>query len=236
MIGRKEAPPLSRSVRMFEIIQLLRSADAPLTAHAIAALLEVTKRTVYRDIAALQAMRVPIEGAAGLGYVMRPGFDLPPLTFTSEELEAIVVGLALLGRTGDADLEAAAAGAARKIGAVLPENRGRELKDQPLYASRWHAIPGARVAPRLLRRAVREEEKLQLSYADAEGRLTQRTVLPLAVVYHIESVVLAAWCELRADFRHFRLDRMAACQPTGERFAGQGPQLRARWREQHGLT
>ncbi len=227
---------MSRSVRLFEIIQLLRDAAAPLTASTIAGRLEVTARTVYRDIAALQAMRVPIEGAAGIGYIMRPGFDLPPLMFTSEEVEAIVVGLALLGRTGDASLEAAADGAARKIGAVLPEGRGQELKDRPLYASRWHAIPGARVEPRLLRRAVREEEKLRLSYADAEGRITERTVLPLAVVYHVESVVLAAWCELRTDFRHFRLDRMAECKPTGERFAGKGPALRARWREQHGLT
>ena len=236
MIGRKEAPPLSRSVRMFEIIQLLRSADAPLTAHAIAALLEVTKRTVYRDIAALQAMRVPIEGAAGLGYVMRPGFDLPPLMFTAEEIEAIVVGLALLGRTGDAGLEAAAASAAEKIGDVLPEGYGRDFDDGPLYVSSWHAIPGSRVEPRLLRRAIREEQKLRLGYADAAARSTQRTVLPLALVYHIESVVLAAWCELRSDFRHFRLDRIVACEPTEERFAGEGPRLRAQWREQQELT
>lgn len=227
---------MSRSVRLFEIIQLLRNAEAPLTASRIAEHLEVTARTVYRDVAALQAMRVPIEGAAGIGYIMRPGFDLPPLMFTSEEVEAIIVGLALLGRTGDADLEAAADGAARKIGAVLPAERGRELSDRPLYASRWHAIPGSRVEPRALRRAVREEQKLRLSYADVEGRITERTVLPLAVVYHIESVVLAAWCELRADFRHFRLDRMAGCQPTGERFAGRGPRLREQWRDLHGLS
>jgi HTH domain len=106
--------PMSRSDRMFEIIQLLRSADQPLTADAIAGTLEVTKRTVYRDISALAAMRVPIEGEAGVGYIMRPGFDLPPLMFTAEEVEAIVVGLALLGRTGDDGLLSAATTSVRR--------------------------------------------------------------------------------------------------------------------------
>ena len=99
---------MSRSNRMFEIIQLLRSAERPMTAHDLAEALEVVTRTIYRDIAALQAMKVPIEGEAGIGYVMRAGFDLPPLMFTTEEVEAIVVGLALLRRTGDIGLQAAA--------------------------------------------------------------------------------------------------------------------------------
>ena len=226
---------MSRSVRMFEIIQLLRSADAPLTANDIASVLEVTKRTIYRDIAALQAMRVPIEGEAGVGYVMHPGFDLPPLMFTAEEVEAIVVGLALLGRTGDAGLQSAAASAGQKIGTVLPGDDEHDLKDWPLYASSWNAIPQSRVDLRVLRRAIREEEKVRLTYSDAESKRTQRIVLPLALLYHIEVVVLAAWCELRSDFRHFRVDRIVDCKPIGTRFAGEGELLRARWREQHHL-
>ncbi len=226
---------MSRSVRMFEIIQLLRSADAPLTANDIASMLEVTKRTIYRDIAALQAMRVPIEGEAGVGYVMRPGFDLPPLMFTAEEVEAIVVGLALLGRTGDAGLQSASASAGQKIGAVLPGDGEPDLKDWPFYASSWNAIPQSRVDLRVLRRAVREEEKVRLTYSNAEGKRTQRTVLPLALLYYIEVVVLAAWCELRSDFRHFRVDRIVDCRPIDGRFAGLGKNLRAKWREQHRL-
>jgi len=220
---------------MFEIIQLLRSAEAPLTASGIARVLEVTKRTIYRDIAALQAMRVPIEGEAGVGYVMRPGFDLPPLMFAAEEVEAIVVGLAMLGRTGDAGLRAAAASAGRKIGAVLPGDGESDLKEWPLYASSWNAIPRSRVDPRVLRRAIREEEKIRLTYANAIGQRTKRTVRPLAFLYYIEVVVLAAWCELRSDFRHFRVDRIIDCTPTGERFAGEGKSLRATWLEQHRL-
>ncbi len=226
---------MSRSVRMFEIIQLLRSSDAPVTASDIASVLEVTKRTIYRDIAALQAMRVPIEGEAGVGYVMRPGFDLPPLMFTAEEVEAIVVGLALLGRTGDAGLQSASASVGQKIGAVLPGDDEHDLKDWPLYASSWHAIPRSRVDPRVLRGAVRDEEKVRLTYSDADSKRTQRTVLPFALLYYIEVVVLAAWCELRSDFRHFRVDRIVDCKPIGERFAGEGKFLRAKWREQHRL-
>ncbi|TFH48963.1 MAG: YafY family transcriptional regulator [Lysobacterales bacterium] len=226
---------MSRSTRMFEIIQLLRSTDAPLTAQAIASRLEVTKRTVYRDIAALQAIRVPIEGEAGVGYVMRPGFDLPPLMFTGEEVEAIVVGLAMLGRTGDTGLQSAAVSAGQKIGTVLPGDGRHDLKDWPLYASSWHAVPRSHVDMRYLRRAIREEEKVLLTYSDLEDKCTCRTVMPLALVYYIEAVVLAAWCELRSDFRHFRVDRIIDCEPTSTHFAGQSETLRARWREQHQL-
>ena len=155
---------------MFDIIQLLRSADAPLTANDIANWLEVTKRTIYRDIAALQALRVPIEGEAGVGYVMRPGFDLPPLMFTVEEVEAIVVGLALLGRTGDAGLHSAAARAGQKIGAVLPGDGEHDLKDWPLYTSNWNAIPASRVDLRILRRAIREEENAGLDLGKASAK------------------------------------------------------------------
>ncbi len=118
---------------MFEIIQLLRSANSPLTAHNIASELEVSKRTVYRDMATLQAMRVPVEGEAGLGYVMRPGYDLPPLNFTSDEIEAVIVGLAMLGRTGDAGLQSAARSVEQKIGTVLPNDRKQDLNDWSLY-------------------------------------------------------------------------------------------------------
>ena len=223
---------MSRSSRMFEIIHLLRAADGPLTAEAMAGTLEVTKRTVYRDIAALQAMRVPIDGEAGVGYVMRPGFDLPPLMFTAEEVEAIVVGLALLGRTGDGGLVAAAERAGHKISEVLPGDMGRDLNAWPLYASTWTAIAQSRVDPGLLRSAIRSQEKLLLTYEDGVGKRTDRIVKPLAILYYIEAAVLAAWCELRQDFRHFRIDRILAYTATGERFQGEGEKLRSSWRVQ----
>lgn len=222
---------MSRSDRMFEVIQILRSADAPMTAAKIADALEVTKRTVYRDIATLQTMRVPIAGEAGIGYVMRPGFDLPPVMFTAEEAEAIVVGLALLGRTGERSLLKAARSASRKIADVVPEDLEDDFDTPYLHASGWHAIPPSIVDPERLRRAIRETEVLAITYVDAKSETTVRTVKPLAVVYYVEALVLVAWCDLRGDFRHFRVDRLQACTATGERFSSEADQLRRRWHE-----
>jgi predicted DNA-binding transcriptional regulator YafY len=221
---------MGRSTRLFEIIQILRGAKSPIPARAIADALEVTKRTVYRDIVTLQAMRIPVEGAAGVGYVMRSGFDLPPLMFTADEIEAIVVGLSLLGRTGDAGLQAAASHVVRKIVEVLPDATDNGFDGSPLHVSRWNAVPPSEIDHRAIRRAIREEQKLQLRYQDATARSTERTVRPIALVYYVDSIVLAAWCELREDFRHFRLDRMEACLPTPDRFTREGERLRTAWR------
>lgn len=226
---------MSRSIRMFEIIQLLRNAANPLTAQQIGDALEVSKRTAYRDIASLKAMRVPIDGEAGIGYIMRPGFDLPPIAFGSDEIEAIVVGLALLARTGDTGLQMAARRVAKKIDDVLPqESKGNFTRDS-LHVSGWHAVPSSMIKLGPLRRAIREEEKLQLIYTDAEGNKSTRKILPLAMVYYIEAIIIAAWCELRSDFRHFRIDRMIECTPTGEYFSEEGSQLRQSLQEHHYL-
>jgi len=183
---------MSKSGRLFEIIQILRSTARPLTAQAIADALEVAKRTVYRDIATLQAMRVPIAGEAGVGYVMRPGYDLPPLMFDADETEAIIVGLAMLGRTRDQGLLRAAESAARKIGSALPQQAGT-LEERTLYASAWNAIPEADAA--FFREALREEDRLRVDYTDASGEETTRTILPLGMIYYIDGIVLGAWCE-----------------------------------------
>ncbi len=222
---------MSRPIRMFEIIQILRQARVPMTAQAIADQLEVSKRTAYRDIAALQAMRVPIDGAAGIGYILRSGFDLPPINFGSEEIEAIIVGLALLRRTGDAGLQRAAERVANKIRAVLHEPQEVAFDGPSLQVSAWSPIPPSMVDVSALRRAIREERKVSLVYQDADGVHSTRTVLPIAIVYYIGSIVLAAWCELRGDFRHFRIDRILAVTPTAAQFVGQGDSLRNEWRE-----
>lgn len=226
---------MGRSSRLFEIIQLLRHASAPVSARAIANTLEVSKRTVYRDIVTLQAMHVPIAGEAGVGYVMQAGYDLPPLMFTAEEVEAIVVGLSLIGRTRDADLQAAASRVSRKIADVLPDAADSRIDGSPLHVSHWNAIPPSVVEYRVMRQAIREEQKLHLHYQDAEARSTERTIRPLALVYYVDSVVLAAWCELREDFRHFRADRMTACRMTETSFRGESGLLREKWRARHEL-
>ncbi|MCO5066964.1 MAG: YafY family transcriptional regulator [Rhizobiaceae bacterium] len=206
-----------------------------MAAHDIARTVEVSTRTVYRDIIALQAMRVPIEGEAGIGYVMREGFDLPPLMFTADEVEAIVVGLSLIGRTGDADLLAAASRVSQKITDILPDANASRIEGSPLHVSRWNAIPPSPVEYRTMRQAIREERKLHLRYQDAQARCTERTVRPIALVYYVDNVILAAWCELRQDFRHFRADRMDACIAADSFFAGEGDGLRTEWRARHEL-
>lgn len=215
---------MSRSSRLFEIIQILRAGAHPVTAEDLARQLEVSTRTVYRDIAVLQAMRTTIEGAAGVGYMMRRGYDLPPLNFDAEEIEALHVGLSMLARTGDSALQRAAQRVCEKVEAL------RVRKDW-LQVSHWGAPkddPDSGIMAGL-RNAIREERKLRLVYEDHAGQQTVRTVRPIGLVYHIECVMLAGWCELRHDFRHFRTDRFRACELLDERFTGQSATLRAIW-------
>ncbi len=219
---------MAKSDRMFEIIQLLRNSKRPVKAEHLADQLEVSKRTIYRDIATLQSMRTPIEGEAGIGYVMRKGYDLPPLAFNEEEAEAITIGLAMIGRTGDAALLRAARRAAAKLSEAIPAVNY-------LHSSEWGVEEITNLDPAQIRLAIRKEQKLHIVYGDASDEWTMRTILPLAVFYYAESAVLAAWCELRTDFRHFRLDRMADMQLLDEYFPGEGENLRQRWEEARGL-
>lgn len=220
---------MRRTSRLFEIIQLLRAARKPLTAAAIAETLEVTKRTVYRDVASLQAMSVPIQGEAGIGYVMRSGYDLPPLMLSVEEVEALVVALSLLGRTGDKGLKAAAATIRAKVASVLPQGSKQPIENVSLYAPAWGAAEPEALDLTLVRCAIREERKLDIAYCDEHEQASERIIRPLAIVYFVEVVGIAAWCELRGAFRHFRADRIRSCSLSGENFEGEGTALRARW-------
>ncbi|MGB7316764.1 MAG: YafY family protein [Planktotalea sp.] len=207
---------------MFEIIQLLRSARTPVTAQAIAQELAVTPRTIYRDIASLQASRVPIEGAAGVGYVMRTGYELPPINFDVEEAEAITVGLAMIARTGDKGLKRAARSAGRKL------SDATQLSST-LFASTWGVEEPQNVDLSDIRRAIREERKLRIGYVNGEGNSSERIILPIAIAYHSEAIVLAAWCELRGGFRNFRPDRLTSFAIHPDGFPGRGDMLRAEW-------
>lgn len=213
---------MARSTRLFEIIQLLRAASQPMTAAQIADTLEVTKRTVYRDIVSLQALRVPVVGEAGVGYILRPDFDLPPVNFDTEEVEALTVGLALVARTGDPSLIHAGRRAAAKLFADAPA--------APALRTLGHGVEVPQnVSLSRLRCAIRDEDGIDLTYEDEAGEVTRRVVLPLALIYMTEAVVLAAWCALREDFRHFRIDRIVSSRPSGTDFKGRGAALRSDW-------
>ena len=223
---------MRRADRLFQIIQILRRHRGPVTAEVIAAELETSKRTVYRDIADLAAQRVPIRGEAGVGYVLENGFDLPPLMLTQDEVEAAVLGAQWVASHADPALARAALDLIAKIAATVPE-RLRPMALEP--ASR--AAPNARkVADSLdmgeARRSIHAARKIRLTYRDEQERETTRTIWPFAVGYHEAVRVLLGWCELRQDFRSFRTDRVATAEFLEERYPERPAALRARWRKQ----
>ena len=217
---------MSRAARLLRLREALRSHRRPVPAAALAAELGVSPRTLCRDIDALRADGVPITGEAGLGYVLRPGSFLPPLALTQEEADAALLGLHLVERRGDPALSLAAFQAIAKLVAVLPIGRRAAAEEGGLLAAT------AQEAPQLaaIHRAIREERRLRLDYADWQGRPTKRTVWPVVVGFFETAEVLAAWCELRGDFRHFRLDRIAAAVASPQRMPRRRRDLLAEWR------
>jgi predicted DNA-binding transcriptional regulator YafY len=221
--------PLRRADRLFDILRILRAAPRPVTAAAIADELEVTVRTVYRDVATLQARRVPIEGAAGIGYVLRRGFDLPPLMFTEDEAEAIAVGVRMLARTGDPGLQKAAESVLSKVTLVVPDPLREYLSAAPLYVSKSGApVPARRDLPATIRHAIRDARKMRIAYEDGDGRRTLRVIQPFAVAYYVEATLVCAWCELRNGVRHFRTDRVVSADVLDETFTIPEPVI-AEW-------
>jgi predicted DNA-binding transcriptional regulator YafY len=220
---------MPRSDRLFDIIQALRGSKKPMTAAALAEELEVTPRTVYRDIATLQARRVPIEGAAGVGYVLRKGFDLPPLMFTIDEVEAIAVGARMLKRVKDPALQHAADSVLAKVSVVVPEGLRPHIADAHVYVSPGMAADpeGADLAE--IRAAIRDSRKLFIGYADGKGRRTNRVIWPIAMAYYVDATLVGAWCELRADYRNFRIERIHSSKVLRERFDQQGGKLFREW-------
>ncbi len=220
---------MRRADRLFDIIQVLRLARTPITASTIANELEVAPRTVYRDIATLQARRVPIDGEAGVGYVLRRGFELPPLMLTEEEVEAVAVGLRLLRRTGDPGLEAAARSVLTKLAAAMPDALRERLASAPFHVSARGAPPPGAVDLSETRAAIRSARKMRIDYVDLKGATSTRTICPVAVEYHVQATLICAWCELRNDYRHFRTDRIVGAQVLGDGFETEVGQLMAGW-------
>jgi predicted DNA-binding transcriptional regulator YafY len=220
---------MRRADRLFQIIQILRRAPKPITADALAAEIGTSKRTVYRDIADLIAQRVPIRGEAGVGYVLEPGLDLPPLMLTPDEIEAAVLGAQWVARHSDPALARAAEDLIAKIGAVVPE-RLRPYVFEPVTETppvRSRAPDGLDMA--LLRAQIHAGRKMTLHYRDEQGRESERIVWPVTVGYMETVRHLIAWCELRHDFRSFRTDRVIAAGFLGERYPERPGALRAKW-------
>jgi predicted DNA-binding transcriptional regulator YafY len=204
---------MRRADRLLQIVQVLRRRSAPTTALQLAIELEVSPRTIYRDIVDLQASRVPVDGEAGVGYVLRPGYDLPPLMFSAEELDAIVLGVNMVIERGDAGLARAATDVLAKVRAVVP----REASDEMWRAGLLVPHPletgvGFGEFVPAIRQAVRQHRKLQIGYVDLKGRQSKRTIWPLGLYLYSYVTIVCTWCEARDDYRAFRSERIRSCE------------------------
>ena len=225
---------MRRADRLFQIIQILRRSSRPVTALEIARELEVSPRTVYRDVADLIGQRVPIRGEAGFGYILDDAFDMPPLMLTPDEIEAAVLGAQWVVGHGDPGLARAARDLIAKITSVVPE-RLRPFIAEPAIAAPQFRAPSAGPAADgidlgLTRAAIREGRKIRLCYRDQGGERSERVIWPVIVGFFEERRVLAAWCELREDFRHFRADRIESAEFLVDRHGHRPGLLRQRWK------
>ncbi|HVO91917.1 MAG TPA: YafY family protein [Terriglobales bacterium] len=220
---------MRRADRLFQIIQVLRRSTRPVTAADLAEELETSKRSIYRDISALIGQRVPIRGEAGFGYVLEGGFDLPPLMLTTEEVEAAVLGAQWVAGHGDAALARAAHDLMAKIAATIPENLRPLVLDAGARTPPAWKIPPDGLDVAQARAWIRLGRKIALVYLDAESRRTERVIWPIVVGYYDAVRHLVGWCELRNDFRSFRIDRVAGADFLEERYPVRPSQLRAKW-------
>lgn len=217
---------MTRSERLLALLQSLRNRRTPVTAASLAASFHVSERTVYRDLASLAAQGTGIEGAPGLGYVLRDDCFLPPLMLDTGEADAIMLGLRFAMQRGDPALSASAHSAAAKILAVLPASVEQHAKLNGLVAA---PARGSKPFAGAVRHAISAERKLRLTYKDGQGAASARKVSPVALGFFDGFEVLAAWCDLRSDFRHFRLDRITTLQQLQERYAKPHRALLALW-------
>jgi predicted DNA-binding transcriptional regulator YafY len=223
---------MRRADRLLQLIQILRRHRRPVTGETMAQELEVSLRTVYRDMADLIAQGVPIRGEAGIGYVLGEGYDLPPLMFTTDELEAVMLGLRWVMRRGDADLSRAAQDTVAKIGVMLPEKLRPFLFDSGLLAAARTTILTDHIDVATLRSAIRDGRKVQINYRAEDGAESIRVIWPIAVSYFDAQRIIIGWCELRNDFRSFRTDRMITAEAMKERYPERRKVLLKRWYEQ----
>jgi predicted DNA-binding transcriptional regulator YafY len=220
---------MNRTERLFALMDALRRHRRPVTAASLADELAVSMRTIYRDVQVLIGLGAPIDGEAGLGYLLRPGFFLPPLMFSEDELEALVLGAQWVARQSDTALTQAASNALAKIAAASP----KDLRDAMANTGLWVATAEtarAAVDVKIVREAIRREQTLQIAYVAETGVPTERAIWPIAMAFYERRQTVAAWCELRNAFRHFRTDRITAMTLTGQRYPRRRAELVKAWR------
>jgi predicted DNA-binding transcriptional regulator YafY len=221
-----------RADRLFQIIQILRRTGRPVTADTLAKELEVSKRSVYRDVADLIGQRVPIQGEAGLGYILDSDFDMPPLMLTPDEVEAAVLGAQLVVQRGDPVLARAARDLIAKVATAVPERLRPFITEPTIGAPPAHVLgtDGLDIAKTRLR--IRNGRKIKVRYRNQETQDSERIIWPVIIGYAETGRLLAAWCELRRRFRHFRTDRILSADFLEESYGYRPSDLRARWKRE----
>ncbi|WP_404336943.1 helix-turn-helix transcriptional regulator [Sphingomonas sp. MMS12-HWE2-04] len=220
-----------RTNRLFELIAILRARRSPVTAFTLSSELGVSQRSIYRDIETLRTLGASIEGEAGIGYCLREGFFLPQFAFSPDELAALALGLGWVQQRADPALAKSSESALAKI--LAARSSGHSIEGAPVLA------PAASVSERVdppqvaaLRDAIRRQRKVEIRYEDAQGAASDRVIWPIAIVYFDDVRILAAWCERRSAFRHFRVDRLQVTTVSEERYPGRRQAIIARWQEQ----
>jgi predicted DNA-binding transcriptional regulator YafY len=227
--------PIAKAERLLRLLQTLRRHRYPVLGKDLAEELGVSLRTLYRDVAALVSQGASIDGSPGVGYLLRPGFLLPPLMLTHEEVEALVLGSRWVKQRGDPALQDAAANLLAKVESVLPAELRQEMASSGLMVGPAPQLesPDAQLAQ--IRRAIRNESKLAMRYVDIGDEETSRTVWPFALAWFDRALVMAAWCELRQDYRHFRIDRIREFTSNGERYPRSRRALLQEWQVKMGI-
>jgi predicted DNA-binding transcriptional regulator YafY len=221
---------MSRATRLLQLLEILRKRRSIVTGAELATATGVSLRTLYRDIEALREQGVTIEGEAGTGYRVVPGWVLPPLMFDEDELEALLLGIRWVSKRTDPALERSARSALDKIEAVLPADLRHVFEQSALLVGPSFHETGVELDLSLVRAAIRERRRVELSYRDAKGQASERVVWPVALGFFESARILAGWCELRQDFRHFRLDRVASWKALPQRYPGSRATLFEGWR------
>lgn len=223
---------MSKTERLFGVMDALRRHRSPVTAAQLAKEQGVSVRTVYRDVQSLLGLGAPIDGEAGIGYLLRPGFFLPPLTFTAEELEALTLGARWVERQADEELAAAAKNAIGKIAAASREEIRERIADSGLWPARGTGCATKVPVLKIIRKAMREENAVAMRYQDESGHTSDRDIWPVVLAYYEGKQLIAAWCCLRQSFRHFRADRIVQLTSTSCRFGRPRRVLAREWRAQ----
>jgi predicted DNA-binding transcriptional regulator YafY len=226
---------LSRAQRLLDLIQVLRRHRRAVAGTVLAEELGVSLRTLYRDIESLKAQGAHIDGEAGVGYVLRPGFMLPPLMFSEDEIEALVLGSRWVSERADGPLGKAARNVLAKIGAVLPAELKNRIDTSGLLIGPGEPIAAGDGELAAIRQAIRAERKMEVAYADERGNVTNRIVWPVALAFFDRVRVVVAWCELRNGYRHFRTDRIAALELSVERYPRRRAMLLKEWHALQGV-